>query len=416
MLTVPEKYYVYLDQAWPTNLMIVADLDRSFPIDHVADMWTTFCTHRVLTRMQVSEDLRMIDAGTGAIDYRGCDMDSAHWDGELSRESRTTYGLGHSIRCRYLRSEDEQRSRLVLIGHHAIIDGRIGAAEMQAFVRSLDGQPVPQQTRISRPAAASEQYPWQRDRLAMLSLLQELREEKALLGAPGPREWPAADLPRHPRFQQVVIDRDSSAQIVAAGKAHGTGPLSAMAAAWLVASAGELCGATPTTLQLNTPVDVAARVDDPDQPSAMAVAVISGRYCVEPRSPWELAVEVAAGIRRALDRGEGDLFFHLARIAAIEDLEVGTRTVRNSISQAPPAVSVTNLGVIDPGSDPPWVRWICGYQAPTPNHVAFVSGSGYRGQLVNMVSTDDSRVSPEAAVEIRTGFRDVLTTMTPPSA
>jgi hypothetical protein len=188
-----------------------------------------------------------------------------------------------------------------------------------------------------------------------------------------------------------------------------------MAAAWLSVVARRVVAKQPTTLQLATPVDLAERGPDPDVPTAPVIGVIAQRYRVEPDAPWELATEIAAGLAAALERGEGELFFHLTRAEHIDDLDAGARVVGHALATAAPAVSVTNLGVVDPGSDPSWVRSMCGYLAPTPNQVIFVSGLGYRGRLVHSISTDDTQLAPDLAAALVTGYPDQIALMSRPA-
>ena len=411
-LTAPEKYFAYLDQAWPMNIMLVADLDRAFPIEQVAETWTRFCTRRIAARTVVTENLELFDAGTSDVHFAGVDLDPSRWDDELAREASVPYGFDHPLRCRYLRSPDGESARLFIIGHHAIVDGRSGALELQWLLRAIDGQEVPAQALLSVPPLSPMTYEWQRDRRALIALLQEIREENARHGPPGPDPWPPADVPRAPRFMPMSFDADESARILAAARAHDARPFSTMAAAWLIAVARNVCEEPGATLQLNTPMDVAPPHLDADRPPSIAVAVLTGRYDVGSVDPWVLAASIATNVRASRDRGEGELFFHLARVGAIADIAQGVRTVSGSIGSTAPAVSVTNLGVVDPGTDPDWVRWVCGYQAPTPNQVAFVSGLGYRGQLVNMVATDDNRVTADRALALTQGFREVIAEMT----
>jgi hypothetical protein len=109
--------------------------------------------------------------------------------------------------------------------------------------------------------------------------------------------------------------------------------------------------------------------------------------------------------------GLGALFLQLTRVAQVTDLESGATAMAESIAAAQPAFSSTNMGVIDPGTDPSWVRWITGHLAPSPNHLALAAGIGYRGRLVEYLATDDARMSPQTRAEILDRFHHNLTAM-----
>jgi hypothetical protein len=184
-----------------------------------------------------------------------------------------------------------------------------------------------------------------------------------------------------------------------------------MAAAWLRVASGRLTDRHPATWQLATPVDVTGTNPDPAVPAAPVISVVANRFRVTPDATWELATEIGAALDASMERGEAELFFHLTRAERIDDLDTGARVVAQAIAAAPPAISVTNLGVIDPGSDPPWLRTMCGYLAPSPNQVIFVSGLGYRGRLVHSISSDDTQLDPALAGALVAAYAEQIRTV-----
>jgi hypothetical protein len=414
-MTPAEKYYAFLDRVSPMNLLLVADLDRALDIGLVAECWPHFVSRRALPRVQVRPDLTIGEGGPGQIDFVGLTLPSTEWDAQLSRESREPFGTDRPMRCLYLASPDENRSRVAFVVHHAIVDGRVGIAELQAFIRALDGQDLPSETRPPLVLAPTKVLPWQQDRRLLGAVVHEIRARNERVGQPEPVTWAHPPSPRHPRFFSLTLCRPDAEPFLGAVRRHGVKAYSAMAAAWLSVVARRVVAKQPTTLQLATPVDLAERGPDPDVPTAPVIGVIAQRYRVEPDAPWELATEIAAGLAAALERGEGELFFHLTRAEHIDDLDAGARVVGHALATAAPAVSVTNLGVVDPGSDPSWVRSMCGYLAPTPNQVIFVSGLGYRGRLVHSISTDDTQLAPDLAAALVTGYPDQIALMSRPA-
>jgi len=413
-LTAAEKYYAFLDLVSPMNLMMVADIERSLPIDLVAQRWREFVALRAIPRIRIHGDLTASLSSSADPEFRGSELRSDAWDAELGLLSRQPFGLDRPMLCRYLTSPDERVSRLVFVGHHAIFDGRSGVGELQAFVRMLDGQPVPQRHCLPAARPSSNTFGWQADRQQLLTLLRGMSERHAAAGPVEPRPWTHPDEPRVPRMHSLTLAHDEVAGLLDGARIHGSRVYAAIAATWLISVADVLLPELDEpTLQLATPVDIGDPTPDHGVPSAPVVSVVANRHRVTPKAPWELATRIRSALESSLARGEGELFFHLSRVDAIDDLEAGARVLERSLAAAQPAVSVTNLGTIDPGTDPQWLRSMCGYLSPGPNQVVFVSGLGYRGQLVHSVSTDDSQLPPAQSDALVAAYRERSTALKP---
>lgn len=399
-MTVAERYYTFLDRRWRSNVLISADLDICIDPARVREKWLAFRRRRVLARAVPTEALTLHDPGSD-VDQHGDlftvrELSAARWDEVFDEEAAVEYGVGVPMRCRYLLSTAEGRSRIVFVGHHALLDGRIGLSELQAFVRWLDDQELVEQQELSLPAPPRTDHPWQAGARERLELLRALKNRAADLGPPQPVEWPPADGERKLRLRQFVVGPEDASRLVATGRRHGSSAFSTVSAHWLDVVAETFCPDDPApTLQLAAPADVSTPHDDPARPSAMNIAVLSHPHRVDRSDTWGVAADLIGTIRLALERGEGDLFFHLARVDAARDLEEGSDLVGRALAASPPCVTVSNMGVVDPGSDPEWVRYLQGQLPASPNQVVFVSTLSYRGQLVHTLSTDDNRLSPE---------------------
>lgn len=413
-LTPAERYYAFLDPVCPMNLILSAELDTCLPVDLVEARWRAIVGMRSVLRFRIMEDLTLADRGTADIDFEAIEAPSAAWDEQFTVESRQPFGFDRPMRCLYLTSPDEGRSRLAIVGHHAAFDGRVGCIELQQVLRLLDGQAIDEQTSLSVAVPSTTTYPWQADRRTMVAALRAIAERSAAVGEPEPRAWPKRDGGHRPRFASLPTEPEESKAFLASVKAHGATAFPAIAAGWLVALANQVCEQPDRVLQMVTPVDRAVPSDDPDRATSPVVAMLAGRYRV-PADPWALAPEVAAKVRASLAEGEGELFFQLTRANDITDAAAGAAVVAHSLGSAPPSVSVTNFGVLDPGSDPAWVRSICGYLSPSPNHVVFVSGTGYRGRLVQSFSSDDGQFPPERAQAVLDEYAAVRAAMSVPA-
>lgn len=413
-MTTAEKYYTFLDHQWPSNVMISADLARCFEPETVAAVWDEFRARRILGRAVATEDLTLADPGVEPGHFLSRDLPVDAWDAVFDEESTVRHELGLAPRLHYLRDPAAGRSRLILLGHHALLDGRIGLSEVQWLVRLLDGQDIPEQQELSSPPPAEKVHPWQQSRAAMLDLLRTIRARNLEVGTPGPTWWPDASVPSRPRLQQLVLEPERAAAFLAVGREHRSSAFSTVAAAWLGIVARELCDADApggdgrATVQLAVPADLSTPSPTPDAPTAMAVAVLARPFRVDPDDPWTLSGEIVATIREALARGEGDLFFQLTRTEKVEDLETGSNLVATTLSAGPPCVVVSNMGVIDPGTDPDWLTFVQGQLAPAPNQAVFVATLSYRGRLVHTIATDDNRIDERRSADLIASYRAFL--------
>jgi hypothetical protein len=397
-MTTAEKYYTFLDESWPTNVTFVAELDRVFPAEYVEARWREFSAQRIFTRSMPTADLMIVDGGMSRVDFRAGEVAVEELDDEVARESMIAHGTEKVVHCRYWTVAGADRSRIALIAHHAIADGRGGINELQQFVRFLGGGAVHPQHRLSTPRrAAVDAYPWQSDRRELLALLRQLGDRNRQLGPPEPVSWPAATAERRPRFGPLVQEVGTAQRLAEAASAAGARLFPAIAAAALTSVTRHVVETEKATLQLNVSVDLASEHVHADRPPAMNVGVVSQRQQVQADQPWQLARDVTTALRASLKRGEGELFFQLSRVERVTDLAAGTALVAAAIEAAAPGVSVTHIGEIDAASDPEWLTTIWANQAPTPNQVVQAVALEYRGRLTHSIATDDLRMPPDVA-------------------
>ena len=407
-MTTAEKYYAFLDRTWPTHPMMAADLDRCFPVEWVEDRWRAFCARRIYTRLMPTGDLTIVDGGTARFDFSGKVTPTDRWPDEVVREADTARQLERVIGCLYLASPSEGVSRLVVGGHHSVLDGRGGVEELQRFVRFLDGQDVQTQDQISLTPSSGSRFAWETDRSVLLDVLGKMRARNEELGELHPLDWPVGDSTRRSRLAEVPFDTHESSALVTRARAEGARPFATVAGACLLAVARAVSAVERGTFQLNVPADRGARATGRDVPPAMNVGVVSRRYTVAVDDRWELVREIASTVRAALEHGEAELFFFLSRLENVKDLSSGVDRVARAIVAAPPAVSVTNVGVFDHESDPAWLRRLWTYLAPTPNQVISYSCLSYRGRVSSTLWTDDLRVTPGRAESLVDEYRGLL--------
>lgn len=403
-LTVSERYYAFLDSVTPMSIVAVADLDRCLPVEHVARRWEQFIEMRCLPRLRVGNDLTLVDAPV-EIDFQVRECAATGWDAAIGADLRAPFGVDRPMRCRYLPSPTEDRARLCIVVHHAVTDGRGSMAELQALLRLLDGAPVPAQPDLPGPPSLRTP-PWRADRKAFIGLLRRIRELNDEAGPPQPQEWKQpSEFDRVPRFQTLVLEADVTQALLARVKREGASVYSVTAAAWLCSVADTVLAEDESTLQLATSVDLAATPADPAATRSAVVGIIAKRYRVDPSAPWPLARRIRATLNEAVQAGEGELFFELARAEAFADIESGARTMGRALASAPPALSVTNMGYVDAAQDPPWVRTLYANLPTAPNQLVSAPGLTYRDRIVHSISTADLQLEPHVAESLVSSYR-----------
>ena len=135
-----------------------------------------------------------------------------------------------------------------------------------------------------------------------------------------------------------------------------------------------------------------------------------------------MARAISEQTRREVARGESHLFYRIARADAFAPSDEGIASFAALGHRVPQNVAVSNLGVVAGHADPPWVRSLSFALGPSPNQVAFVAATTYRGELVLNVVTDGARLAHAPAEQLvrgigeRTGARRVSSTSGPDDA
>jgi hypothetical protein len=155
-----------------------------------------------------------------------------------------------------------------------------------------------------------------------------------------------------------------------------------------------------------------------DDEVMLAVGLLCTPYRVSEDAGVTLARAISEQTRREVARGESHLFYRFARAGAYAATDEEIASFACSIAASPQNAAVSNLGVVAERGDPPWVRSLSFALGPSPNQVAFVAATTYRGALVLQVVTDGARLADGPAeqlvrgIEERTGDRRVPSSST----
>src|SRR4051794_12318616 len=106
-MTAAEKYYAFLDLAWPTNPILSADLEVCLPADEVEQRWREFCADRVYARLMPTAALTIADGGSARPGFVCEELPSSAWPSAMARTADAALGLERATACHYFVSPDE---------------------------------------------------------------------------------------------------------------------------------------------------------------------------------------------------------------------------------------------------------------------------------------------------------------------
>lgn len=402
-----ERYFFLLDRLWPMNIVAVAELDITLDEDRLRGAWEAVVARAPLARARIRSEPEIGLVLESAPDVAP-DVAVAvpgPWTVAAREEQGAPFdvGIGPLMRLRYIPGTGG-RSALALVVHHAVADARTALWLLQDVIRDVAGGALTPNVAESLPvpvhAAVESGHRWAQHRQGMLALVRELREERDRTGTPAEVTWHdrAAD-GRDPQLDCIAFSRSETTAIIDVARAAGATVHGVLSAAWLSAVDTLLDGERPEhTLALTTPADLRDRLSPPVpmRELGMYITLLTTTHCVRAGEFAETACAVSEDVRSRLARGEGELFYALARPDAVRPDERGLARFRNMIDSAPQAMAVSNAGIVDDTGDPEWVRSLSFVLAPTPNQVAFAAATTYRGRLVLNLATDRLRVDAAA--------------------
>jgi hypothetical protein len=423
VLDPAERYFWLLDYLERMNVVAIARLDRPLsPVELAAALRAVRQRHAMLrARIDVVGADPVLVEAPGAIPLTvlppGADRQTP-----VTALLDLPFAPAPSplARCVLMPLDGGERSVVALALHHALADGRGAVTVVQEALRCVDGD----EAALGSPPAGAP--PPLHDRFpaslgaprAAVDVLGAIRAER---DGRVPNAFPCHGrdaTARTSRLDCLVLEPDRLDQLVAAAHGEGATVQGALAAAVLQAGATLLAGTGEPTLCLATPTDLRRRAEPPlpDGEVMLAIGLLCTPYLVSSDAGTTLARAISEQTRREVARGESHLFYRFARAGAYAATDEGIASFARSIAASPQNAAVSNLGVVADRGDPPWVRSLSFALGPSPNQVAFVAATTYRGALVLQVVTDGARLADGPAerlvrgIEERTGARRVSST------
>jgi hypothetical protein len=399
-LDASERYFWLLDRLACAPISAVAELDRVLTRRELETaLATTQSRHPLLrARIEVMDGQPLLVDAPAPITISVFESTAASLTADLAalHDQPLPENGGPMVRLVSL-VLGPGRSAVVLLTHHALIDGQGAVVALRDMLRAVEsGASADPDITVTPPPPLHDRFPpEQRGARSVRDVLSDVRAERS--GLPAPNDFPfhARHMPiRRTRLHVLLID-PVHALVSAARGAETT--VHGLVAAAALQSAAALLGdghREEQVLAVASPTDLRSRVEPPLPPGEVMVAtgLLCTPYAVAGDTP-QLARRISAQTQRELARGESHLFYRLARAGSYAATEAGLDAFASWLDSAPPNIGISNLGIVESEGDPAWVRTLGVSLSPSANQLAFVVLTTYRDLLTIVVATDDEKLS-----------------------
>ena len=317
-----------------------------------------------------------------------------------------------AARCFSLPVDGRDRSVVVVMVHHAMLDGKAGMRLAQDVLRWVDtgGAGIPLAPGAVPPPLHERFPPELRASRRVLDVLAQVREEREGTVAPTAFPFHARDVTTcAPRYDTLVLPPDATRRLLREASAAGASVTGVLAAALLQSAAALFDTDASRALLLASATDLRTRVDPPlpEDDAMVAIGMLCTPYLVSEESST-LARDIGDQIAREVARGESHLFYRFARTASFTTTDAGLEAFARWAAGLPQNLTLSNLGVVAHADDPSWVRRLSVTMIPGPNQVAFVTATTYRSELVIGVATDTAKLPAPLAERLVAGIAERL--------
>jgi NRPS condensation-like uncharacterized protein len=402
-----ENIYWLLDKLYCLNFVVFAELDGSLdPARLAAAVAAVQDVHPLLRARIVTVDRRnwFKPVARAAAPLRPVVQGLRHWRREIERQLHAPFEPGQAPLARLLWFRGAAaKSVLAMTFHHAIADGRSGAAVLLQVLRHAT---VVASSPGFMPAQPSSQS------------LDVIRQKPPVLGAlQGMRFWlargrdalqfaqqlPGYDpTPAPDRNIKVLALRAApvlAARLQAQARRHGTTVHGALAAAQLLAVNEQFRAALPRRLAINSLADLRGVLNGglTDADLGLYITTLCTVHTIG-TSPdfWSLAREVRDALKQSVDSGDANLIHGVYPADPVLDPDEGTaRLVQAVVSLGPPSTMLTNIGRIDDVDlgDTLTLKALAFVVSPPAQHPICVTATGYRGRLFMHLLYDENKLS-----------------------
>jgi NRPS condensation-like uncharacterized protein len=409
-LDLAEHFFWLADRVSSLNFVMFAELDGELdPLALRGALDRAQRAHPLLRVRIVAGDgvPRFVPAEGQPIPLQAIQVAADAWQAPIERELRVAFRTGEAplMRCTYAALPNGKQSVLALTFHHAIADGRSGAAllrrilgDVLAGVQPASGaDPVnPPLHELFPPA-----YRWDDHPDAAEAVYEQQMALLARHGPVLPMPWlQGPPAPLRPGFERVVLESDATDALVRQCRSKGATVHGAIGAAELLALHRLWGRPGARTWLLSHPVDLRGHLARAVPPDCLGlyISVLSSPHQVDDDSDfWALAREVTADLRLQLTRGEAHLFYATQGLDQAPPRDEGVAWFGKRLRALLPNVALSNIGRIEPIPADERVRAISFALCPMPFQLAFCAASTYAGRLLLNLTYDAARLPPADA-------------------
>jgi hypothetical protein len=398
-----ERYFWLLGQVASMNLIGMAELDCQLETGVLTESVQALQARHPLLRARVEQldgEFVFVEAPR-LIPVEVRPVTSLGWTAEVQAELATPFAPAPAplCRCVYLPFTDRDRSALLVVVHHVMIDGRSLPRLVQQIVRQVDSAGPALVEVAELPGPLTERFAEEiRSPRARIEVLREVQRERKGQAEPVALPFHHREVAsRRPRFDLLEVEPDQMPPLRDRARAAGASVYGLLAAATLEATAALFEGAADRVICLATPTDLRNRVDppEPDDSIRCAVGLLSTPYPVATPPDPGLGRRITEQTRKEVARGESHLFYAIVRAGLFPANDDGIARFADWVAQTPQNVAVSNVGVVDDQGDPSWVRSVGVSLGCSPNQMSFMLVTTYRGRMVITVTTDSEKLAPE---------------------
>jgi len=411
-----EAFFFMSDYVSSMNFVVFAQRNNALSLEHIPAALAVLQQENALLQVRIAwtepDGLRFEPAPGQPIALHCHRCNAEDWQNLIEAEFSLPFAVGSAplMRCHAIALRDAAvdgtASVLALTFHHAVADGRSGAALLRRLLALLaDSKPLPHPSNAQalEPMSAlmPAAYRWAQQPQAAVVLRNTMIGDYKRHGKLSPLPWLASQASgRHPRFLQVTLPAKVGQQLRERARQHGTTLHGLICAAQLLAQRTLQGDEARSTFFLSCPVDLRPHLTStPDvEPTAMLISLISNTFQIDDSTTlWPLARAIIEQTRLQLARGEAHLLYWLYGLTGAPVRPSQFDAFAQKVLASLPNTMVSNIGAVAAVPEDPHVHAISFALCPMPYQTLFTAASSYADRLILNVGFDAARISPAHA-------------------
>jgi len=406
------------------NFVVFAQRSKALPLERIQPALAVLQQENALLQVRIDwteeRGLRFEPAPGQPIALHGHQRAPNAWQDLIEAEFSKLFAVGSAplMRCHAITLQDASTaattSVLALTFHHAIADGRSGAALLRRLLTLLASTtPLPQPTAATALEPMSALMPnacrWAEHPQEAKALRDVMIGDYRRHGKLSPLPWLAKETSgRNPRFLQVTLPADVGRRLRNMARQQGTTLHGLICAAQLLVQRTLQEGEARSTFFLSCPVDLRPHLltTPPLAPTEMLISLASNTFQIDDATGiWPLARAIIDQTRLQLARGEAHLLYHLFGLTGEPVRPSQLEPFAQKVLASLPNTMVSNIGAVDAVPEDSHVQAISFALCPMPYQTLFTAASSYADQLILNVGFDAERVSAAHANALATQMR-----------